>query len=68
MKRFPELPFIGRCHTYKIRTRYVYECVGCGKQYGRHSKSVDTTSKVCGKCRGTLRLLVASKQGPILYN
>ena len=62
MKRFPELPFIARCHTYKIRTRYVYECTECGQQYGRHSKSVDTDTKRCGRCRGKLRLLVASKQ------
>ena len=29
MKRFPELPIIGRCHSYKIRTKYVYRCSFC---------------------------------------
>ena len=62
MKRFPELPLIANCHTYKIRTRFVYECIKCGYRYGRHSKSVDTDRKRCGRCKGQLQLLVASKQ------
>ena len=31
--------------------------------YGRHSKSIDTSKKLCGKCRGHLELFVASKVG-----
>ena len=31
--------------------------------YGRHSKSIDTSKKRCGRCRGQLELLVASKIG-----
>jgi hypothetical protein len=26
----------------------------CGKVYGRHSNSLDTSKKVCGRCRGHL--------------
>ena len=34
--RFPELPVIKRCHSYEIRTKYVYRCQTCGK--GRFAK------------------------------
>ena len=27
---------------------------GCGREYGRHSKSIDVNKVVCGKCRGRL--------------
>jgi SprT-like zinc ribbon domain len=27
---------------------------GCGAEYGRHSKSIDTAKHRCGKCRGLL--------------
>ena len=29
MNRFPELPVIARCHSYEIRTKYVYRCQSC---------------------------------------
>ena len=29
MIRFPELPIISRCHSYEIRTKYVYRCQTC---------------------------------------
>jgi len=63
MNRFPELPVIARCHSYEIRTKYVYRCQSCKTDYGRHSKSIDTSKKRCGRCRGQLELLVASKIG-----
>ena len=31
--------------------------------YGRHSKSIDTSKKRCGRCKGQLELFVASKVG-----
>ncbi|PXF43152.1 HMG box-containing protein [Gracilariopsis chorda] len=49
---------ITTCHDYAIRYKYNYQCVKCTTTYGRHSKSIDTTKKVCGRCRGTLQLLV----------
>ena len=48
VRRFPELPLISRCHNYKIRTKFTYKCGECGNEYGRHSKSIDTTKKVKG--------------------
>ena len=37
-KRFPELPVIGRCHSYEIEFKFWYRCVNCGYTFGRHSK------------------------------
>lgn len=41
-------------HSYDIAYKYVWECVGCGHEFKRHSKSVDPTRHTCGKCKGTL--------------
>ncbi|KAB8664824.1 hypothetical protein FH972_026248 [Carpinus fangiana] len=49
-------------HSYEIAYKYAWVCVGragdggegCGTQYQRHSKSVDTARQGCGKCRGRL--------------
>ena len=27
---------------------------GCGAEYGRHSKSIDTEKQRCGRCKGRL--------------
>ncbi|XP_013381218.1 uncharacterized protein LOC106152248 [Lingula anatina] len=59
----PDLPVISRCHTYAIQTKYTYRCTKCSYQFGRHSKSLDITKKVCGHCRGTFELLINSKDG-----
>ncbi|CAN8074134.1 unnamed protein product [Agarophyton chilense] len=50
---------ITRCHDYEINYKYNYKCVKCSHTYGRHSKSIDTTKKVCGVCRSTLKLTTA---------
>lgn len=47
---------ITTCHEYEIRYKFKYVCVECGQVYGRHSRSIDTTKKVCGRCRGMLHL------------
>lgn len=49
---------ITTCHEYNIRYKYNYICVDCKQCYGRHSKSIDTSQKVCGKCKGKLHLVV----------
>ncbi|XP_046556746.1 acidic repeat-containing protein-like isoform X1 [Haliotis rubra] len=49
---YPDIPVISRCHDYAITTKYTYQCVKCGYSIGRHSKSLDTDRKVCGKCHG----------------
>ncbi|OXV05739.1 hypothetical protein Egran_06493, partial [Elaphomyces granulatus] len=41
-------------HTYKINYKYLWVCECCGQEYGRHSKSIDTTKSKCGLCKGTL--------------
>ncbi|XP_076825920.1 germ cell nuclear acidic protein-like [Clavelina lepadiformis] len=52
----PELPSIERCHNYEIEYKFVYQCTRCATEFGRHSKSIDTTKKVCGRCAGKLIL------------
>ncbi|KAL4892624.1 SprT-like family-domain-containing protein [Aspergillus ambiguus] len=42
-------------HSYKIDYKYVWCCVDCGQNYGRHSKSIDTARARCGKCQGLLQ-------------
>jgi len=41
-------------HSYAIEYKFVWECVGCGYVFKRHSKSVDTERHSCGKCKGRL--------------
>ncbi|KAL5336084.1 SprT-like family-domain-containing protein [Aspergillus crustosus] len=42
-------------HSYKIDYKYVWTCVDCCQNYGRHSKSIDPSKHRCGKCRGLLQ-------------
>jgi hypothetical protein len=44
-------PRCARVETGAVLTRR------CGKVYGRHSNSIDTTRKVCGVCHGALEPL-----------
>lgn len=53
----PEIPVIGRCHSYSINTKFTYQCSQCGYRIGRHSKSLNTDIKVCGYCHGRFVLL-----------
>lgn len=41
-------------HSYKIDYKYIWECVSCGYEFKRHSKSVDTVRHSCGRCKGRL--------------
>lgn len=41
-------------HSYAIDYKFVWECVECGYEFKRHSKSVDTNRHSCGKCKGRL--------------
>ena len=45
---------ISTCHNYDIFYKYRWQCTECMHIYGRHSNSVDITSKCCGKCSGHL--------------
>ncbi|XP_021352160.1 acidic repeat-containing protein-like [Mizuhopecten yessoensis] len=59
----PEIPVIGRCHSYSINTKFTYQCSQCGYRIGRHSKSLDMDRKVCGYCRGRFTLLSNTGRG-----
>lgn len=41
-------------HSYEISYKYSWKCVQCDHIYRKHSKSIDETKHVCGKCRGRL--------------
>ncbi|KAL2009819.1 hypothetical protein VTN00DRAFT_5626 [Thermoascus crustaceus] len=42
-------------HSYKIDYKYVWLCVDCGQEYGRHSKSINPDKVRCGLCKGVLQ-------------
>ena len=41
-------------HSYAIEYKYVWNCTGCGLDYGRHSKSIDPGRMRCGSCQSRL--------------
>lgn len=41
-------------HSYAINFKYIWTCVGCAHEYGRHSRSIDPEKSRCGKCKGML--------------
>mmetsp|Transcript_14197 Transcript_14197/g.25225 ORF Transcript_14197/g.25225 Transcript_14197/m.25225 type:complete len:560 (-) Transcript_14197:3543-5222(-) len=47
------------CHSYKIHAKFWYECVDCKAQFKRHSKSVDVTKQVCGRCQSSIKFIGA---------
>lgn len=51
------------CHTYEIEYKYTYGCTGCGKEYGRHTNSINVLKKVCGVCRGRLEVTKGGEGG-----
>lgn len=42
-------------HTYEIDFKYVWECIGCGHEHKRHSRSIDPARHRCGKCKEELK-------------
>ncbi|RKP36562.1 SprT-like family-domain-containing protein, partial [Dimargaris cristalligena] len=52
MQAYPNIPITTR-HSYDIDYKYKYTCsnTSCATVYGRHSKSIDMTKKVCGRCK-----------------
>ncbi|KAL2751945.1 hypothetical protein ACRALDRAFT_1078355 [Sodiomyces alcalophilus JCM 7366] len=42
-------------HSYDIEFRYVWECVDCGTEFKRHSKSIRPERQRCGVCKGMLK-------------
>ena len=45
------------CHSYEIMYKYRWQCISCEKVYGRHSKSIDVNTALCGCCGSGLRAL-----------
>ncbi len=41
-------------HSYNIDYKYVWECVNCGLEFKRHSKSIDPKRHQCGSCKSKL--------------
>ncbi|KAL1922550.1 uncharacterized protein VTP21DRAFT_10089 [Calcarisporiella thermophila] len=66
MTAYPNLE-INTCHNYDIDYKYRWECVSCGKIYGRHSKSIDTSMHGCGVCHGKLRFMERLKKDGTPY-
>lgn len=48
-------------HSYKIDYKYIWECVACGYEFKRHSKSIDPVRHSCGRCKA---MLVQTKPTP----
>ncbi|CAL8076864.1 unnamed protein product [Calicophoron daubneyi] len=61
-----DLPLVSVCHAYTIETRFTYRCTGCGACVNRHSKSIDVTKQVCGRCRSRFELLLNTPRGRML--
>ncbi|CEF64967.1 Domain of unknown function SprT-like domain-containing protein [Strongyloides ratti] len=61
-KSFPKIPEVSRCHNYDIDAKYHYICEGCRQTVKRHSKSLNISKKVCGKCRGRFVLHVRGRK------
>ncbi|KLJ08915.1 hypothetical protein EMPG_15654 [Blastomyces silverae] len=38
-------------HSYVIHYKYLWCCVQCGHEYGRHSRSIDVKKSRCGRCK-----------------
>ncbi|PGH28396.1 hypothetical protein GX50_08866 [[Emmonsia] crescens] len=38
-------------HSYVIHYKYLWCCVECGHEYGRHSRSIDVKKSRCGRCK-----------------
>ncbi|RSH85646.1 hypothetical protein EHS25_003786 [Saitozyma podzolica] len=51
-------------HDYVIEYKFKWRCVSerCGKIYQRHSKSIDVSKQVCGRCRGRLEPMFETRE------
>ena len=50
ISRRPPRRQITTCHPYEIFYKYRYGCLNCGKEEGRHSKSMNTANARCKQC------------------
>ena len=58
LRAHPELP-VTTCHAYQIHAPFRWRCAAseCGREYQRHSNSIDVERQACGACRGRLAFL-----------
>lgn len=52
-------------HNYDIDFKYIWRCTSawCETEYKRHSKSIDTSKVVCGKCKSRLEQIKPIPRG-----
>ncbi len=41
-------------HSYSIEYKYIWQCLNCGIEFKRHSKSIDPSRHQCGSCKSKL--------------
>jgi len=60
MRVYPRLD-VRTCHNFEIEYKYRWECVGCKRVIGRHSKSIDVSTQKCAHCHSDLKPLFAER-------
>ena len=67
MKNIPDL-IVTTTHSYEIQFKYAWACTTpkCGVVIQRHSRSVDVSKQVCGRCRGRLTEIEVPKKGDVV--
>ncbi|KEF62279.1 uncharacterized protein A1O9_00251 [Exophiala aquamarina CBS 119918] len=55
----------GREQTKTMEFLNIDEDEGCGAEYGRHSRSIDTAKHRCGKCKGRLVQVRPKPRAPV---
>jgi predicted SprT family Zn-dependent metalloprotease len=65
-RAFPHLQ-VSTCHNYEIEFKYTWECTGCKRTVGRHSKSI-AVGALCGRCHSELKpLFQESTRAPTAF-
>ena len=54
---FKKIPKITVTHSYEIRKKFIYKCLGCSNEIHRFSKSIDITKQGCGVCHGRFEII-----------
>jgi len=54
---FKNIPKITVTHSYEIRKKFIYKCLGCSNEIHRFSKSIDISKQGCGICHGKFELI-----------
>jgi len=68
MTRNPDIQ-VTTTHSYDIEFKYAWACSSenCPTVIKRHSRSLDTKSKVCGRCRGNLIEIEVPRSGQMSH-